>query len=351
MGPCRDVLGELRESVERSGLTFGASSHRVEHWFFMGHGREFDSDVREPMGLGDFYWPAKPEPPHQDLFSEPTPSQEFLEDWLLRTCEIVDRYRPRLVYFDWWVQHSAVKPYLKKFTAYYYNRAREWGTEVVVTYKHDAFVFGGAVVDIERGLFADAKPYYWQTDTAVAKNSWCHTRGNTYRKAVDIIRDLVDIVSKNGNLLLNVGPRADGTIPEMDAAILREIGDWLRVNGEAIYGSRVWRKSGEDPTAVAEGQFSDSEGRGYTAKDIRFTVKGSYLYATVLDFPANGIVRVESLADRDAARMPHFHGIIKDVRVLGFDEVPRWARTEDALTIMTSSVKSNKPVVFRILID
>ncbi|MCX7658587.1 MAG: alpha-L-fucosidase, partial [Oscillospiraceae bacterium] len=127
MGPKRDVLGELKEAFEKRGLLCGASSHRVEHWFFMGHGKEFDSDIKEPLVCGDFYWPSMPEPDHQDLFSTPTPSQEYMEDWLLRTCEIVDKYRPRIVYFDWWIQHSAVKPWLKKFAAYYYNRADEWG--------------------------------------------------------------------------------------------------------------------------------------------------------------------------------------------------------------------------------
>ena len=127
MGPKRDVLGELKKCVEARGMVAGASSHRIEHWFFMGHGKDFESDIKEPMERGDFYWPAMPERPHYDLFSEPAPTEEFLEDWLVRTCELIDCYRPRILYFDWWIQHSAVKPYLKKAAAYYYNRAAEWG--------------------------------------------------------------------------------------------------------------------------------------------------------------------------------------------------------------------------------
>ena len=108
----------------------------------MSHGKEFDSDIKEPLVCGDFYWPAMPEPDHHYLFGKPVPSQEFLEDWLLRTCEIVDQYRPKMVYFDWWIQHSAVKPYLKKFAAYYYNRAQEWGMDVAIhiSMKHSCLV-------------------------------------------------------------------------------------------------------------------------------------------------------------------------------------------------------------------
>ena len=263
----------------------------------------------------------------------------------------MDRYRPKIIYFDWWIQHSSVKPYLRKFIAYYYNRADEWGEEVVVNYKHDACAFGTAVIDVERGQFAEAKPYAWQTDTSVANNSWGYTEGNVYKTPHQIVRDLVDIVSKNGRLLLNIGPKADGTIPDEDRHILEEIGKWMKVNGEAIYGSKIWRKSAEGPTKIVEGQFADSEDKGYTSEDIRFTVNGGYLYAICLNMKGKDTVCIRSLAEADASHAPNFHGIIRSVEVLGYDKNPRWERSGEGLTISTGKIESEMPVVFRIQID
>lgn len=350
MGPKRDVLGELKKSFERRGMQTGASSHRVEHWFFMGHGKEFDSDIKDPMQRGDFYWPANPEPNHQDLYSEPTPTEEYLQDWLVRTCELIDRYRPRMIYFDWWIQHHSVKPYLKKFAAYYYNRAAEWGIEVAINYKHDAFMFGTAVPDVERGQFADMKSYIWQTDMAAALNSWCYTENNKFRPATDLICDLVDIVSKNGRLLLNVGPKADGTFSEEDTKILKEIGAWLKVNGEAIYDTKVWRTYGEGPTKIVEGQFADGIKKNFTSEDFRFTTAHGYLYAIALKCSEDGSYCVRSLGEQDASRQANFHGIVKEVKVIGFEETPEWNRDGKGLHIITK-VKSTKPIVFRITID
>ena len=350
-GPQRDIIGELRDALDSLGFHTGVSSHRLEHWFFMGHGREFDSDIKEPLARGDFYWAAQKEPDFQDLFSEPAPSTEYLEDWLLRCCELVDRYRPRVFYFDWWIQHSAVRPFLKKFAAYYYNRADAWDEEVVINYKHEAFMFGCAVPDVERGQFSETKPYFWQTDTAVARNSWCYTQNNEYKSAKSILCDLVDIVSKNGTLLLNVGPRADGTLSTEETAVLREIGAWLNINGESVFGTRVWRKAMEGPTRVEEGQFTDGRDKAFTPKDFRFVIKGSRLYATCLAWPENGQVSITSLAEANAAKLPVFHGIIRDVDILGQGRPVQWRRDEKGLHVDAPFVSGPLPVVIRITMD
>jgi len=343
MGPKRDLLGEMKAAFEEQGLELTVSSHRAEHWFFMSGGKEFDSDIKDPLACGDLYWPSMHESDLHDIYS-PKPTEEFLKDWLIRCCELVDQYRPKVFYFDWWIQTEAFKPYLKKFAAYYYNRAEEWGYQVAINYKFDAFVFGSAVPDMERGHFAELKPYFWQTCTSVARNSWCYTPGNDYKSSVEIIQNLVDIVSKNGALLLNIGPKADGTIPEEDKAILLAVGDWLKVNGEAIYDTAYWKTFGEGPNNIEEGQFTDQSAKDFTSEDIRFTRKGNKLYATVLAYPEDGEVRIKALGKNSSL----FHGIIKDISILGFDEKPKWNRTEDALITQTSTVKSTTPVVFKI---
>lgn len=350
-GPKKNILGELFEEFDKNDLICCASTHRIEHWFFMGHGKFFDSDVREPLKRGDLYWPAAPEQNQFDSFSEPYPTEEFLEDWLLRCCELVDKYRPKIVYFDWWIHHESAKPYLRKFMAYYYNRAEEWGEEVVVNYKHDAVAFGAAVPDVERGQFAQAKSYIWQTDTAVANNSWCYTEGNEYKKPEQIICDLVDIVSKNGRLLLNIGPKADGTIPEEDRKILLTIGEWLRVNGEAIYGAKMWRTSAEGPTEIEEGHFTDMEAKVFTAEDFRFTANNGCIYATCLNMQGKDSVCIQSLAQTKDMLKTAFSGIITKVEVLGYDDKPEWIHDKEGLKIKIVQMDTTLPVVFKVSVN
>lgn len=352
MGPKRDILGSLKTAVEKRGLLFGTSTHRAEHHWFMGPGKEFESDIKEPLTCGDFYWPSEAkQPDHQDLFAKPYPDKEFLEDWLCRTCEIIDRYRPKLLYFDWWIQHEAYKPYLKKIAAYYYNRGAQWEQPSAICYKHDAMAFGSGIVDVERGKFAAPKPYVWQTDTAIARNSWCYTDSLDYKSSAEILCYLIDVVSKNGNLLLNVGPKADGTFAEEDVSILKDIGKWLSVNGEAVYQSKPWRYAAEGPTAETEGQFSDAAAPVYTAKDFRFTSGNGCIYAACLHYPEDGHVTVHALSHSADPNKPNFHGIIRHVELLGFEEKPAFQIDGEGLHLTTKTVHSPFPVVIKVHVE
>jgi len=320
MGPKRDVVGELAAAVGKRGLVFGLSTHRAEHWWFFHGGMKFESDVKDPR-YADLYGPAQPE--------DTQSNQEFLDDWLARTCELVDKYQPQLVWFDWWIEQPAFKPYLQKFAAYYYNRGAQWNRGVAINYKKEAFPARAAVLDIERGQLAAIRPLFWQTDTSVSKNSWGYVKNQDYRTVDDLVDDLVDIVSKNGALLLNIGPRPDGTIPEPEEKILLEIGRWLALNGEAIYGTRPWKVFGEGPTEVMGGSFSDTRRKPFTGQDIRFTTRRDTLYATALAWPENGKLTIKSLAAGSELTRQE----ITKVELLGSIAPLRWSRDANGLTI------------------
>ena len=344
MGPRRDIVGELGVAVRKLGLTLGVSSHRAEHWWFMNSGREFPSDVQDPA-YADFYGPAETRTPDHNHIMDvrPRPSQAYLDDWLARTCELVDKYQPQLVWFDWWIEQPVFEPYLRAFAAYYYNRAAQWGKGVAINYKFSSFAEGSAVLDIERGQLKDIRPLLWQNDTSVSKNSWGYISHHDYKQPVSIIHDLVDVVSKNGALLLNIGPKADGTFPAEEQAMLRQIGAWLSINGEAVYGTRPWQKFGEGPTEVKEGHFTDTARQAFTAQDFRFTTRGRTLYATCLGWPgAGGQAKITSLAAGRGGEL------VKSVELLGYGPV-EWELGWDSLNInLPDRAPDPSAVVFKL---
>jgi len=346
MGPKRDLIGDLADAVRSAGMVFGVSSHRAEHWWFMNGGNTFPSDVQDPA-FADFYGPAvgvNGQRPYEQYYDNP-PDQAYLEDWLLRTCELIDKYQPQLFWFDWWIQNMAFKPYLKQLAAYYYNSAAAWGKEVAINNKYDAFPAGSTVFDIERGQESRIRGLFWQNDTSVSKNSWGYIDNHDYKVANDIIGDLIDVVSKNGALLLNIGPRADGTIPEPEQQMLREIGAWLAVNGEGIYATRPWTTYGEGPTQVAAGAFTDTKRTPFTGEDIRFTRKGDTLYAHVLAWPADGSVTIRSLGGNS----PHRLARIAHIEMLGSSQPLTWQSDGDCLRVdVRGCVPTGGPFVLKI---
>ena len=351
MGPMRDVAGEIRKACEDNGLVFCGSSHRAEHYFFMNMGRTIDCDVNDEE-YRDFYGPAYLCPELSDVkvfgaledaYSPARPSEEWLEDWLVKTCELIDKCRPLILYFDTWIHNVAFKPYLKKVCAYYYNRAEEWGEEVTINFKHEAFPPTVATYDVERGALTGINPIPWQTDTAIGKISWGYIKDNEFKPARQIICDLVDIVSKNGMLLINVGPKADGTITDEETAVLKELGEWMRVNGEGIYGTVPWKTFGEGEVNNVEGSFRDNDEKIFTSEDFRFTYKNGYLYAFCMR-PSSKELTIKSLK-----LSGKYDLVLGSVDVLGDLTVADTKCDSEGLKItLDKDPDSDKPVCFKI---
>lgn len=351
MGPKRDIIGELKKEIESAGLIFSTSSHRAENYWFMNSVRYLEgmevAEFQEPYGYACAYPGKEGVLEFPEFDEEEGPNEDHMENWLARTCEIVDRYQPQILWFDWWIHNYKFKPYLKKFAAYYYNRGLEWGKEVAINYKDDAFAKGTAIYDIERGQLSDIRQDFWQTDTSVSKNSWGYTSGNIFKTPESIVCDLVDIVSKNGALLLNIGPKSDGTITQEETDVLLGIGEWLKVNGESIYNTECWKCYGEGPTKISEGNHSEAD-VPYTSNDIRFTYNAPYLYATVLKWPKDGRITIQSLA-MDKKK---FTGKILSVDVLGYDYDTSYNRNDKELEIVVDgSIESGYPVCMKMKID
>ncbi len=333
MGPHRDLIGDLAKAVRTEGLHLGASSHRVEHNFFFDGGRAINSDVNYPQNAA-FYGPA-----HTWLKAEKgTPlgndftfvSSAWTDDWLARSAEIVQKYHPEIMWFDWWIGQPSIRDSLTRFAAFYYNDSLKYcGTVGVINYKYFAMDEHSAVLDLERGQLSGIRPLAWQTDTSVSNKSWGYIENDTFKSPTFIIHQLVDIVSKNGNLLLNIGPRSDGTIPESVQAILLDLGAWLKVNGEAIYGTRPWVIYGEGPTRVVDGAFHDTATLNYTAEDFRFTKKNGKLYAIELGWPANHLAVIRSVVPATLKDGEH----VRLVRLLGSDGDLRFEQLPDGLHV------------------
>lgn len=335
MGPRRDVVGELGRAVRKQGLHLGVSSHRAFNWSYYAYDKDFDTSNPKYSGLY-----GKPHAPTPLISSKPgelrqTAPKEHLDDWYARTTEIVDKYQPDLMWFDFCFEGPEWEPYRKRFAAYYYNKAEEWGRGVAINYKHEAYPEDVAVLDIERGLLDEIRSHFWQTDTSVGWKSWGYIQDESYKSADQLVDEMVDIVSKNGCLLLNVGPRPDGTIPEEAERVLLGIGQWLEVNGEAIYGTRPWKIYGEGPTKLSGGYFGERESQAFTGQDIRFTTRDGVLYAICLDWPGQDL-KIKSLSSKSDSSA----GKVSDVRLLGVDERLDWTQAEDYLTVR---VPSNKP--------
>ncbi len=283
-GPQRDIVGEMEKAVRGRGMRFLTTFH---HAFNNQHPVGRYQTGYYPHVAG---WPTASDDPELRLLYGNMPREEFLDLWKGKLFEVVDVYNPDLVWFDF-VLGDIPEETRKEFLAYYFNKASEWGKEVVVTYKGDDLPREVGVEDFEKGRLDHLTDYPWLTDDTISWGSWCYTEDLEIKSAATVLHTLIDIVSKNGVLLLNVSPRADGVIPDDQKTVLREIGRWLELNAEAIYETRPWMIFGEGPTHMEKsGAFV---GRShYTPEDVRFTQRkdGRALYAAVLGRPTGKVV-------------------------------------------------------------
>ena len=282
MGPKRDVVGELAKAVRKRDMKFVTAFHHAANWFFF---PVLDKryDTGDPKNYGLYGQPHK---------RGAMRNQAFIDEWYGKIIEVIDNYSPDFIWFDFALD-SIPEGYVKDFLAYYYNHAEAKGKEVVVTYKGNDLVPATGVRDLELGQEPKITYHEWITDSTVDdRGAWGYANDLVFKSPDRVIDNLVDRVSKNGYLLLNVGPKPDGTIPDEARDLLLEMGKWLKVNGEGIYGTSPWIIAGEGPTNLGEASeigFNEAA-TVYTKEDVRFTVKGDTIYATFLAWPGEKAV-------------------------------------------------------------
>jgi alpha-L-fucosidase len=306
MGPHRDLIGDLSKAVRKQGLKFGVSNHGIENFQFINPPADMAAKMKAEQA--DLY-----DPKWADFYNVADRSdaacERFLTNWFARNVELIDKYHPDILWFDNGVDQRYLDPLKLRVAAYYYNRAKEWGKEVSIGAKKAAFAPSnkntetiGAVLDFEKvGTRSPSgiRPGVWEVDDPIG-STWGYTSDERFSSAAAIIAKLADTVSKNGVYMLNLSPRADGTFPQEEQDTLLGIGQWLEVNGEAIYGTHNWTK------------FGEGGGRGQPGLNIRFTVKGDALYAIILgNWPGEEAV-ITSLATTNSPA-----GKIKSVTMLG----------------------------------
>ncbi|NJD09713.1 MAG: alpha-L-fucosidase [Gemmatimonadetes bacterium] len=376
VGPRQDIIGGWAKAARDNGLRFGVSVHASHAWSWyepaQGADREgplagvpYDGRLTRADGAGQWWNGLDP----QDLYAQDhqpapdfqngnsiharwswgngitPPSDAYCRKFFDRTIDLVDRYEPDLLYFDdtalpfWPINDTGLR-----IAAHFYNRnpGRDHGTV-------DAVLFGKIldeqqrrclVWDIERGQANEILPFPWQTDTCIG--AWHYDRTiyeqGRYKTAETVVRMLVDIVSKNGNLLLNIPLRGDGSLDDEELAVLDGLEAWLKVNGESIFGTRPWRVFGEGPAtqgaALNAQGFNEGRNRPYTAEDIRFATRGDTLYATALSWPESGRLVVKALAEGAPDR-----GAIGAIRLLGGPERLEWTRDPAGLAVQLPAAR------------
>jgi alpha-L-fucosidase len=376
IGPKKDLIGGWAKAARENGLRFGVSVHAAHAWTWYEPAQNYDGKLTKADGRGLWWDGLDP----QDLYAQnhtpspgfekansiharwnwgngaSQPDQAYCDKFYNRTVDLINKYHPDLIYFDdtalplWPVSDAGLK-----IAAHFYNRNNQWHGA-----QDDGVLFGKILTpeqrqcmvwDVERGASNQTEPLPWQTDTCIG--DWHYRRSifaqHRYKSAPTVIRTLADVVSKNGNLLLNIPVRGDGTIDDDELNVVQGIAAWIEVNRECIFGTRPWKKCGEGPALesaaplTAQG-FNEGKGKAAGADDVRFTTKGNVLYVIELGWPTNG-VSIKSLGK--SAKL--LDQKIRKIELLGSREKIKWKQKEEALVISQPEKQPNDfAIVFKL---
>ena len=346
-GPKRDLTGELEKAIKAEQMKFITTFHHARNNLYEIEPGKWEGHFNGIINDG---FESLLEHSENAIMYGYMPREEFLEMWENKLEEVIDNYQPDIIWFDSWLDEIP-EEYRQEFCAYYLNAAESWDKEVVIVRKQNDLPLDCSVDDLEKSRKNKLGEKVWMTDETISKGSWCYTEDLPIKEAKDVLHVLIDIVSKNGVLLLNISPMADGSIPDNQKDVLLSMGDWLSKYGEAIYETRPWYTFGEGPTVEPEGHFQNHEEFlkiKYSAKDIRYTTKGNAIYAIVLGHPEEKSLQLKSFA------VEHLPSVVKIKKISSLEtgESLKWDFNEEGLKInIPNQLKNTMAQVFKIEIE
>jgi alpha-L-fucosidase len=333
-GPKRDITGELQKSITNRGMKFITAFHHAKN---LQRSTELNKQNRKShFPYFEGMPPSSDDPELQFMYGNMDPETWHKEIWLGKLKEVIDKYNPDIIWFDYALD-AIPEQYRKEFAAYYLNEAKKQHKEVVIVRKQHDLPLSMSVDDLEQSRKNVIGTKTWMTDATISDGSWCYTDNLGVKSSTDVLHMLIDIVSKNGVLLLNISPKADGTIPENQQTGLLEMGSWLEKYGEAIYDTEAWYTFGEGPTKEPKGHFSNNKAfhkLKYSSKDIRYTTKDYNIYAIVMGAT---LPNQEILLTSFSKKNIHDKVTIEEISILGSDENIEWSMNKKGLKVKAPS--------------
>jgi len=349
-GPKRDITGELAEQLRKRDMKLITTFHHARH-------RQRHSERKEDWGKRNSHFPyhtdfptSSKDPELAQLYGNMS-ADDFHDYWFAQLKEVIDSYSPEIIWFDSWL--DLIPENIKQeFAAYYLNEAKKKGQNVVIAYKQEDMPTSVGVLDIEQGGKRDVSKDVWLTDITLSNRSWCYIKDQTYKDINLLLRNMIDVWSKNGVVLLNISPKADGSIPQAQRNVLLELGDWLGKYGESVYGTRPFDIYGTGTAKVTKGHFGgQSATQKYTAKDVRFTVSkdDKTMYLFFLGQPKVGEqVTIEQLGTNHHPT----HSPIKRIVLLGTDTEVKWEAGADNFSLTIPKAPLNEiATVFKLELE